>query len=63
MAKRKISIRKIERRKQSFDEIEEVIIDIKKTLNLSEKIIWSYQIAFISLNKYFDNINPLELTN
>lgn len=62
MTKRKISTRKIERRKQSFDEIEEIIIDIKKTMNLSEKTISGYHKAFISLNKYFKDINPLELT-
>ncbi|WP_414046085.1 tyrosine-type recombinase/integrase [Macrococcus equi] len=62
MVKRKISTRKVIRNKQSFDEVENIIIDIKKTSNLSEKTINSYQKAFISLNKYFKKIDPLKLT-
>lgn len=51
-------------KRNSFDEIEEIVIDIKRTMNLSEHTINSYHKAFVSLRKYFkdDNFNAYEMT-
>lgn len=46
----------------SFDEIEEIVIENKRTCNLSERTISSYRKAFVSLRKYFKDIDAYQIS-